>query len=212
MHRLRLSVAVGHDEDPLGGHDGADAHRERLARHVVDAVEEAAVGLDGGLGEVHAVGALHEGVTGLVEADVTVVANAQELEVLVAGGGDGRVVLGAGGLVVLHQSVGHMGVGLVDVHVIEEVHVHEVAIALLVIAGQAAILVEVVGLDLGEVEIAGLVGGNEVLIGPDGRGARGKAEHAVGLEGNLRRDDGSGLAAHVLVILSANDSHNASLP
>ena len=105
-----------------------------------------------------------------------------------------------------------MGVGLVDVHVLEEVHVHEVAIALLVVAGQAAVLVEVVGLDLGEVELAGLIGGNEVLVGADGRGARGKAEHAVGLEGDLGRDDGGGLAAHVLVILGANDSHNASLP
>ena len=195
----------------LSNHDGADAHGERLARHVVDAVEETAVGLDGGLGQVNAVGALDEGVAGLVEADVAVVADAEELEVLVTGGGDGGVVLGAGGLVVLHEAVGHVGVGLVDVHVIEEVHVHEVAIALLVIAGQAAVLVEVVALDLREVQVAGLIGGNEVLVGADGRGAGGKTEHAVGLELDLGRDDVCGLAAHVVIVLGAKNPHDASL-
>ena len=80
------------------------------------------------------------------------------------------------------------------------------------VAGQAAILVEVVGLDLGEVEVAGLIALDEALVGADGSGAGGKAEHAVGLGNDLGGHDVAGLAAHVLVILGANDSHNASFP
>ena len=56
-----------------------------------------------------------------------------------------------------------------------------------------------------------LVRGNEVLVGADGRGAGGKAEHAVGLELDLGRDDVCGLAAHVVIVLGAKNPHDASL-
>ena len=76
---------------------------------------------------------------------------------------------------------------------------------------QAAVLVQVVGAHLGEVQIAGLIGLDEVLVGADGRGAGGKTQHAGGVGHDLSGDDGRRLAAHVLVVLGVDDTHSALL-
>lgn len=103
-----------------------------------------------------------------------------------------------------------MRVVQVDVDVIEEVLTHEVVIALGIVVRKAAILVQVVGADLGKVDVALLVPSSELLVGTDRGGAGGKTQHAIGLEDNLRRDNIGGLAAHILVVFSFNDLHYAS--
>lgn len=157
MHGLSLGLAVGDDQDHAGIHDGLGTHGVGLTGNIVDAVEQAAVGLNGALGEVDAVRTLGEVVIGLVEADVAVVANAEQLQIRVTGGGDDLVVLRArsGGVGV--GAIGHMRVVQVDVDVIEEVLAHEVVIALGIVVRKAAILVQVVGADLGKVDVALLV-------------------------------------------------------
>ena len=104
-----------------------------------------------------------------------------------------------------------MRVGEIDVDVVEQVVTHEEVIALRVIMVEAAVLVQVVGADLGEIAVPVLAGLNEVLVGADGRGAGGEAEHAVRLQDDLSGDDVRRFAAHVLVILGVNDLHGASL-
>ena len=126
------------------------------------------MGLNGALGEVDAVRALGEVVIGLVEADVAVVANAEQLQIRVTGGGDNLVVLRAGSGGVGVGAIGHMRVVQVDVDVIEEVLAHEVVIALGIVVRKAAILVQVVGADLGKVDVALLVPSSELLVGTIG--------------------------------------------
>ena len=155
--------------------------------------------------------ALGEAGVRLVEADVAVVADAQQLQVGVAGLLDDAVVLGARGLGVGVGAVRHMGVCLVDVDVIEQVLLHEVVVALGVIVGQATVLVQVVGAHLGEVQVAGLVGLDEVLIGANGRGAGGETQNAAGIHDDLGGDEIRCLAAHVLIVGGMNDTHNALL-
>ena len=79
LHRLRLIFAVAHQHHPLGLHDGADAHGVGVSGNVLPLGEEALVGVDGGCGQFHLVGALDEGVRRLIEADVTIGAKAQQL-------------------------------------------------------------------------------------------------------------------------------------
>lgn len=72
---------------------------------------------------------------------------------------------------------------------VEEVGTHKVSVALVVILGQAHILVQVDGSDLGEVQIAALVLGNQLLVGTDGAAAGSQAQNAVGLQLNLSSND-----------------------
>ena len=153
---------------------------------------------------------LGEVVIGLVEANMTVITNAEQLQVRVTGGSDDLVVLGAGSGGIGVGAIGHVRVVQIDIDVIEEVLTHEVVVALGIVVRKAAILVQVIGADLGEVDVALLVPSSELLVGANRGGAGGKTQYAIGLEDNLGRDDISGLAAHILVVFSFNDLHYAS--
>ena len=207
LHRLGLVLTVDNQQNPLGLHDGADAHGVGVGGHVVPGGEEPGVGVDGGLGQSNLVGALDKSVGGLIEADVAVGAKAQQLQVSAAEGVDDGIVAGAltGGIRV--HAVGDVAVGLIDVHMVKQVGAHEVGIALVMVLGQAHILVQVDGLDLREVQVAGLILGNQLLIGAHRAAAGSQAQHTVGLQINLGGDDVGGLPAHILIVLGANQSH-----
>ena len=90
---------------------------------------------------------------------------------------------------------------------VEQVGAHKVSVALVVILGQAHVLVQVHGSDLGEVQIAGFVLGDQFLVSTHGAAAGCQTQHAVGLQINLGSDNIGGLAAHVVIIFGANQSH-----
>ena len=156
-------------------------------------------------------GLLDKVVTGLVEADVAVAADAQQLEIHIAPGADIGVVVGAEGSGVLCQAVGHPGVLRENVHVVKEVALHEIAVALVVVGGQAHILVQVDGAHVLKAKAALFIPVHQILVGPLGGGAGGQAQQAGGVVGDLRGDDLSGPAAHSLVVFLTIDSHDTLL-
>ena len=129
--------------------------------------------------------ALGEVVIGLVKADVTVVANAEQLQIRVTGGSDDLVVLGAGSGGIGVGAIGHVRVVQIDIDVIEEVLAHKVVIALGIVVRKTTILVQVIGADLGKVNVALLVPSSELFVSANRGGAGGKTQHAIGLEDNL---------------------------
>ena len=148
-----------------------------------------------------------ECLTRLVEADVAVGAEAQQLQVDAAHAVDDVVVLGAG--------VGRVGVGAVgqmdglgaDVHMVEQVLVHEAPIAFGVLFGQSAVLVEVDGGHFGEVEVALVIPLHQLCVSAH-RGASGRqTQHTVRFHDDLRGDDVCRLAGHILVVFCTNDLH-----
>ncbi len=72
-----------------------------------------------------------KGLARLVEADVAVGAKAQQLQVDAAHAVDDLVVLFAGARGVRVRAVGHVDGLRVDIHPVEEMGLHEVAVALL---------------------------------------------------------------------------------
>ena len=208
-----LALAVGDHQDLAGLHDGLDAHGVGLLGDQVGvAVEEALVGLNGLLFQVNAVGAQLEGLVRLVEADVAVVADAQQLQVHAADTVDDGVIAGALGRSVEVRAIGQVdGLGA-DVHMVKQVAVHKAPIALGVLLRQAAVLVQIDGRDLGEVNIALVVPLDQLLVGAHGGAAGSQAQHAVGLHDDLGRNDVGGLAGHIVVIFCADDLHKTIPP
>ncbi len=90
---------------------------------------------------------------------------------------------------------------------IKEVLLHEVAVALGMGALQAAVLVEVERLALGEAEVARLIALYQVGVQTDGRGARCQAQDAV----RLSLDDGGdfvgGQSAHLFIRVGNDQLH-----
>ena len=206
-HNLSLCGAVGHEKQLAGAHDGADAHGAGVGGNLVDGVEQATVSLAGHLGELDAVSLLLEDVIGLVEADVAVVADAEELDVNAAGLLDSAVVGVDAVLDVEGLGVGGVSLGHIDVHVVKEVLLHEVAVALGMGALQAAIFVEVERLALGEAEVACLIALHQVGVQADGGGARCQAQDTV----RLGLDDGGdlvgGQSAHLFIRVGNDQLH-----
>ena len=83
-------------------------------------------------------------------------------------------------------AAGNVGVGHVDIDVVEQLIVHEIAIAALMGAFQTDVLVQIVGTNLGKINKAFAVQADELLIGRNRRGTGGKTDHGVGLAGNFR--------------------------
>ena len=134
LHDLGLAGAVDHHQHLTGLHNGLDAHGVGLLRHkVLVAVEEALVGLDGGFGQINAVGLQLKRLARLVEADVAVRAKAQQLQVDAAHAVDDLVVLGAGIVCIGVGAIRQVDVRRVDVHMIEQVAVHEAPVAFRVV-------------------------------------------------------------------------------
>lgn len=209
MNGLGLLLTVSGDHDGTSAHDGVGTHGIGLTRDILDLIEKAAVGLDRALGKVDAMSAVGEVIVGLVEANVTVVANAQKLKILVARSRNHGIVLGASGISIGIGAIGHMGILDIDVHVIEQVLVHEITVALGVITVETAILVQVIAAHLGEVNVALLVPLDKLLVRTNGSRAGSQAKNAIRLENNLRRDDIGNLAAHILIVANPNDPDHA---
>lgn len=74
-----LIGAGGQQQDAPCVHNAADSQADGLAGHIVFAFKEAAVGLNGALGEVDDMAAVDEGIGGFVEADMAVAPDAQHL-------------------------------------------------------------------------------------------------------------------------------------
>ena len=210
---LGLCQTVGHHQNLAGLHDGLDAHGVGLLGHqILVAVEEALVGLDGGRGQIHAVGLQLKGLARLVEADVAVGAKTQQLQVDAAHAVDDLVVLFAGIRSIGVGAVGQMdGLGA-DVDLVKQVLVHKAPIAFGMLLGQAAVLVQIDGGDLREIQVALVVPVHQLSVCAN-RGAAGRqTQHAVGLHNDLCGDDVGSLAGHVLVIFCTNDLHNGEPP
>ena len=203
---VSLGQAGGDQNHALGGHDVAHAHGDGGGGNVLLLLEETGVGVDGALGQLLDVSNADQMVAGLVEGDVTVVADAQQLQVGNAALTNLGFQLGSVGFRVTH-ALGNVGVGLVDVDVIEQVGVHEVAVALVVGLGDAAVLIQIHGVYLREVHLAGFVGLDQLLVHGYGGAAGGQAQLAVGLLVHQFADHIGHIGAAFIVAFGNNNFH-----
>src|SRR5437773_5000584 len=79
--RLGLGFPARHQDQPPRIEDGPDAHRDRVDRHILSALEEPGVVVNGLLGQRLQPRARAQGAPRLVEGDVAVRADAQDLQV-----------------------------------------------------------------------------------------------------------------------------------
>ena len=120
-----------------------------------------------------------KGVARLVEADVSVPAHAQKLDVDVAVGQD-CVELSQVGLHVA-GAFGHIGVVFVDVDMVKEVGIHEIAVALVVGGLQTHIFVQIHTVYPGEIQTLLTAAAGQLLVHTHRAGTGGQTQAAIGL-------------------------------
>ena len=101
---------------------------------------------------------------GFVEPDVAVVPQAQKLQAQSARLGDGLLVSGARSVGIGASAVRHMGASRVDINMGEQVVLHEVAVALVMLRIEPAVLVQVETGHVLEAQRAGLAILNQAAV------------------------------------------------
>ena len=117
----------------------------------------------------------------LIETDVAVAADTQHLDINAADFVQHGLVGGAGLIHIRRVAIRHMDIGLVNIDMVKQIHIHEVMIALVVLGSQGIILIQVVGADFGKVQKARLVKSDELLVGAHGGRTGGQTQHRIRL-------------------------------
>ncbi len=216
FHRGRqgpgLIVPADEDQHFPGIRHRPHPHAEGLGGHLLRvAPEEAGVDDPRVCGQVPNAGAGSEGGIGLVEGDVAVHADAAHEEVDAPVGGDLFLIAAALPFRVVGHAVEDVDVLFLHVYqVVEEIVMHEVPIALVMLVGQAQVFIHVEGDHVGEGDFSGFVHPNELLVDPYGAGTRGQAQDEGArllVATNLGGDIGCRPCAHLVVIILNDDSH-----
>ena len=95
---------------------------------------------------------------------------------------------------------------------VEQVGTHEVSVGLVMVLGQANVLVQVDGLDLGEVQLASFVLLDQFLVGANRAGTGSQTQNAIGLQGDDGSDDIASLDADVSIVFCTDQFHNKGSP
>lgn len=140
---LSLVSTADYQEDPAGFHNGSDPHGVSLAGDVVDGGKEALISFNGALGQINAVGCRSKCAVRLIESYVSIVSQSQKLQVNTAQAFDYGLIAGALFGAVRFGSVRHSGVGGVNIDMAEQVVMHKVIIALIIVSRKAAVFVQV---------------------------------------------------------------------
>lgn len=174
---LGFVFSRGEEDSFAGVENGSDTHGDGMEWHGVLAAKKAGVVLPGAGGEGFDAGAGGEGGCRFVEADVAVAADAEELKVDAAGGGDFILVIAAECFGIRRHAIGDVDVCLIDVHMPKEIFVHECVVGLRMVGSDADVFVEIERGDLRPIEV--LL--DELIIEWHGCPAGGEAENRIGL-------------------------------
>jgi hypothetical protein len=204
-------VLAGGDERDLASlHDSGDSHGYRLGRDVVLAEEiPRRVAARHGVQRDASRAGVHPR-AGLVEADVSGLSDAQDLEIYSAGVGDGGLVHVALDIDLLARNVTPWNVDVLgpDVDVIEEILPHVPVIAVDAVRSHRVVFVEVERHNVRKVELFLAMHAYQLAIDADRRAAGGKPEHRVPARRPSLPDDlgdSPGDGARDLVVLDDDD-------
>ena len=190
-HDPRLMLAGREQGDLFGVENRGDTHRDRLARHVLDA-EEIGRGVLAGQ-RVERDDAGPRGCVGarLVESHVPRLADAEQLEVDPARRVNGLLIRVARfrDALAWGHALGDVHVLLRDVHVREEVLPHVAVIAVGTVGRHRVVLVEIERDDAREIDVPRLVAADQLFIDAQRSTARGEAEHRAPLGARLPLND-----------------------
>ena len=164
-----LVMAVDHDHDLPGIHDGADTNGQCGLGDFSDIViKETTIGNDGISGEGLLTGTTLQTRAWLIEGDMAVRAYATHEQIDAASSDDSFFVVLALSLQILGIAVEDMDILSLDVDMAEEIRPHEGVVALRMILGEVDILVHIERDDIPERHLTGFVQGNKLPVHAQG--------------------------------------------
>src|SRR5262245_23156319 len=178
FHAMGFPRTYRHENEPAGLQDGSHSHRQRFARDPRwVAVKQCGVVATCRFGETHPMSSCGQFVAGLVEPDMTVAADTEKLEIDSAGSLDCRFVPLTFSVEVFGIPVQEMYVRWRQIHIREQMAVHERAEAARMCRWDACELVEVESDGAFEIHAAPRVELTQLLVDSNRSAPRRQAEH-----------------------------------
>ena len=151
FQNISLVSAADNHQNLLCLHNGLDAHSISLLRNIIDAGEETLVCFNGAGLQIYTVSQSSEGVIRLVKSDMSIVAKAQKLKIYAADLFDDLIVASALFIAVRFGSIRNIGAGQVDIYMLEQIIVHEIVVALIIVSGQTLVFIQVYSRNTGKI-------------------------------------------------------------
>ena len=187
----RLVFAGRQEGDLPGVENRGDAHRDRLARDVLDA-EEIGRGVPARQRVERDDARPRRRIRpGLVEADMPRLADAEQLEIDAACAPDCVFIRGTGldHALPRDRAVGDMYVLLRDVQMREEVLPHVAVVAVGTVGRHRVVLVEIERDDAGKIDVACLMAADQLFVDPEGSAPGGQPQDCSTLGPGLALND-----------------------
>ena len=108
------------------------------------------------------------------------------------------------------DTLGNVGVGLIDIDMVEKIAVHEVAVALVVCRFKTYILIQIYSMDLREIQAFLLATTGKFLIHADRAGTCSQSQCALRLLTDDLLHDVCSLLGAILIVLCDNDFHKCT--
>lgn len=191
--------AAGEEKDAFRIEDSADAHGDSALGDFLAGREKFAIVVDGFFAEDFQARAGTQAGGGLVETDVAVAADAQDLKIDAASVANGLLVRGAVAFEIGGDgAVGDVNVRGGDVHVREEMLLHEMMEALSMIGGEAEVFVEIEGDHARKIEGLLAMQAGQLFVHFNGGAAGGETQAQLGISADGVGDNAGGFAAEFL--------------
>ena len=148
----------------------------------------------------------------LVEANVSIMSKTQQLQINTAHGCDHFIVFLTGFLTVRLCAIRQMGVCRINIYMRKQIVMHEVVIALLVLLGQALVLIQVYTSYVGEIVVAIFIACYQIFVSADRCGTGCQTQYAVRLVDDQCTNIVCSFSAHIVIIFGFDNSHIAYSP
>ena len=143
----------------------------------------------------------------LIEADVAIVSKTKQLHIYAANRVDDLIVCFTCLFTVRLCAIRQEGTAAVDIDLAEQVLIHEIVVALIIVSGQPLVLIQVHGRHLREIQISLIIPLDQLLVCTDRSRSGRQSKHTVWLHNHLCRNDICCFSAQIVVIFCFYDFH-----
>ena len=152
VQRFVQSICLGtsccYKKNFLCCHNVLDSHGVCLFRNFIHTFKKSCICLDSAFCKVYTMSFLLKSFSGFIETNMSVSANSQKLDINSTYTADDLIIICTCFVAVFFQSVWHISSCFVNIYMIEQVCVHEITVALVVVTGKSFILIQVYRCDL----------------------------------------------------------------
>ena len=211
-YSLRLIRSAGNQKHFPRTHNRSDAHGQRLMRNIFLPFKQSGVRINRTLGQIDQMRSLRKVLRRLIKTNVPVAPDPEKLKINAAQIRYQFIITFAFFFYAPGNTVRNIRICLVNIDMVKQIVVHEIAVALIMGSRKAAILIQISGFYPGKIKQAIFIPPDQFSVSPDRGGPGRQSQHTIRFQNNNGRNDGGCLLTQFFVIFFLIDFYHTVLP